>query len=100
MSFKCPKCGSLNTTVTDYDTLDKNLSPEQKKVLLCKKMMKIKPDDWVKIILAIITAAGAIIGKVIDWMAKKDTKPKNYYIVCKDCHTVSKLDDKTYQDAR
>ena len=103
MKFKCPKCGSLNTTVTDYDTLDKNLKQEQMNTLRCESSIELSPGDWAKIIVAIIHAAAAIIKAIIDWWAKKNTQPKkekNFFIVCKDCHTISKLDDKTYKDAR
>ena len=103
MQFKCPKCGSLNTKVTDYDTLDKNLSREQMGRLETENMCELDPSDWVKIIVAIIAALGAIVKSIIDWMAKKDTQPKKekkLYIACEDCHTISKLDEKTYKDAR
>ena len=94
MKFKCPKCGSLNTTVTDYDALDKVLSTAQKNKLDCEFCVTIPPDAWAKIIEAIIKAAEAIIVAIIEWQAKKNTQPKkekNFFVVCKDCHTVSKL---------
>lgn len=103
MQFKCPKCGSLNTKVTDYDTLDKNLTREQMAFLNAYKSCALEPSEWAKIIVAIITAVGEILKAIIDWMAKKNTQPKKekkLYIACEDCHTISKLDEKTYEDAR
>lgn len=103
MQFKCPKCGSLNTKVTDYDTLDKNLSREQMARLNAYQCCALEPSEWAKIIVAIITAVGEILKAIIDWMAKKNTQPKKerkLYIACEDCHTISKLDEKTYEDAR
>ena len=101
MQIKCPKCGSLNTKVTNYDTLDKNLSREQMNCLIIESKCELDSTDWVKIIVAIISTAGTILKAIIDWMAKKNTQPKEkgFYIACEDCHTISKLDDKTYKNA-
>ena len=99
MKFKCPKCGSLNTTVTDYDTLGKNLESKQ----MNASRIELPPDAWAKIIAAVIAAATDVIKAIIDWMAKKNTQPKKekkFFIVCKDCHTLTKLDEKTYEEAR
>ncbi len=100
MTVKCPKCGSLDTKIADYNDLAKVLNSVQCHVLsssgvICKEEIDI---DWTKIWGAIIAALAAIISTILGKLLGKEKPKKELYIVCNSCHQITKLDGKTYNN--
>ncbi|MCQ2378640.1 MAG: hypothetical protein MJ016_05445 [Victivallaceae bacterium] len=109
MKVKCPKCGSLDTVVLTKEQIDKApFSSAQKKEILSLVpatqngqtgsgfcYFEISDVDWDKVLDWILKIIGAVTAVVKLWKALKDLfkrEKQEHFIVCNNCHTVSKAD--------